>query len=44
MKKPVRWTIDEEIIDFLNKKAEREDRSVSHVANEILKEKMKGGR
>ncbi len=41
MKLPVRWTIDKEIIIFLKKKSREENRSVSYVANEILKEKIK---
>jgi len=41
MKKPVRWTIDEEIVKFLENKAKKGDRSVSYVANEILKGSIK---
>lgn len=37
----VSWTIDEEIIKYLEKKSKIENRSISYIVNEILEEESK---
>ena len=41
MKIPVRWTIDEDMVDELKKESISSDRSVSFIANNIFKNKFK---
>ena len=41
VKQSVSWTIDEEIIKELEKKAKEEDRSSSYIVNEILLKEFK---
>jgi len=36
--------LDEEVIEFLEKKAEEESRSFSYVVNEIILRELKGGK
>ena len=39
-KKPISFSIDEEIINSIEKKAKEEDRSMSFIVNEILKKEF----
>ncbi len=43
VKKSISISIDEEIIDFIEKKATEEKRSISFLFNEILLKNYKGG-
>jgi len=43
-KKPVSWTIDEDVIEAIEKEGDKQNRSSSFIANQILTTHFKGGK